>query len=71
MASWYIPRRRTWPYPQGDNSPDPRRPWSRVQYRTYWTARDEYVLTGSWEAFDAMLDMVEDLPLGAEFGTSD
>jgi len=37
-----------------------------VQYRTYWTARDEYVLTGSWEAFDAMLDMVEDLPLGAE-----
>jgi hypothetical protein len=66
-ASWHIPRRERWPYPQGDNSPDPRRPWSRVQYQTYWTARDQYILTGNADALAVMLEHVDGLPEGAEY----
>jgi hypothetical protein len=67
MARWDIPRRGRWPYPQGDNSPDPLRPWTRRQYQTYWTARDQYILTGDLEALDKMLECVADLPEGAEY----
>jgi hypothetical protein len=65
-----MPRRGRWPYPQGDNSPDLRRPWAERQYRSYWTARDEWIMTGSYDALAAMEDFVEDLPLGAEFRDS-
>jgi hypothetical protein len=67
MARWDMPRRTTWPYPQGDNSPDPQRPWTRRQYQTYWTARDQYILTGDMAALDKMLECVADLPDGAEY----
>jgi hypothetical protein len=67
MARWYIARRGRWPYPQGDNSPDLRRLWSRLRYQTYWTARDEYIMTGNLDALAAMEEFVEDLPLGAEY----
>ena len=67
MSRWDLPRRQHFPYPQGDNSPDPRRPWSRVQYQTYWTARDQYILTGDPEALGVMLEHVDGLPEGAEY----
>ena len=64
---WEMQRRQRWPYPQGDNSPDPKRPWSERIYRTYWTARDEYITTGNPDALWAMVDLVEhDLPLYGE-----
>jgi hypothetical protein len=59
MSRWEIQRRQRWPLPQGDNTPSPKRPWNERIYKTYQSAYDEYVLTGSEDALAEMLELVE------------